>query len=124
MKFVSAQCKACPFRASSVPGWLGEYSGGGAVFKAIWHGEAFFCHTSGIDYEDLAWIEKAMQPDNGKLCVGGLVFANQIHAPKSPYLPIQIGREKVRLLDGIECMKAQEFIDHHPDWQARGDCAQ
>lgn len=68
MRFVPKQCKVCPFRPTSAPGWLGSYTAGD-VFRAIWHGAPFFCHSS-IKYEDPAWEAKAMK--SGKLCTGGL----------------------------------------------------
>lgn len=119
MKFIPKQCRECPFRRNSLAGWLGAYTAP-QVFETIWRGQAFFCHDS-IDYDDPDWCEKAMSdPKEGKLCVGGLEFANRIHAPtkmnREDYIqhPIVIeAREKVRLLKGIECMDAKEFLGHH-----------
>lgn len=117
MKFVPRQCKVCPFRATSAPGWLGDYTAQ-SVFSSIWKGEPFFCHDS-IDYTDPKWADKAVNSSrNGKLCVGGLAFANKILAPTRDVLPvILIGRERVKLID-VECMSPQEFGEHHPDWRA------
>lgn len=120
MKYVKKQCKQCPFRKTSAPGWLGSYTPS-SVFSSIWKGHPFFCHTS-IDYDDPEWLEKAMNPRSGKLCVGGLRFANMIHAPDHEmvgredytYFPIVIeARQKVRLREDVECMTPQEFGEHH-----------
>jgi hypothetical protein len=117
MKFVPIQCKQCPFRKTSAPGWLGDYDAG-TVFSSIWKGFPFYCHTT-IDYRKKNWAANAEK--NGKLCTGGLAFANLIGAPEREvqHPAILIAREKVKLVPGIECMTPQEFIEHHPDWKSR-----
>lgn len=110
MRFVPKQCKVCPFRPTSAPGWLGSYTAGD-VFRAIWNGAPFFCHSS-IKYEDPAWEAKAMK--SGKLCTGGLAFANQITAPNtSPHPQIVQARELVKKVKGLIVMRANEFGRHH-----------
>lgn len=116
MKFVPTQCKQCPFRKTSAPGWLGDYTAG-SVFSSIWKGFPFFCHTT-INYEDPMWEEKALK--KGKLCVGGLAFALRIKAPDHEIqdAAIRIARKKVELiLSEVECMTPQEFGEHHKDWR-------
>ncbi len=109
MKFVPSQCKQCPFRKSSAPGWLGAYDVG-SVFRSIWHGVPFFCHPS-IDYERPDWEERAMR--EGKLCTGGLVFANKMLAPESEHEAIRRARILVAGVPEIECMEPREFGKHH-----------
>jgi hypothetical protein len=116
MRFVKKQCKQCPFRKTSAPGWLGEYTAG-SVFSSIWKGFPFFCHTR-IDYKRKDWKERAMK--KGPLCVGGLVFANKMRAPEREiqHEPIRIAREKVRLIESsVECMDPKDFAEHHKDWR-------
>ncbi len=112
MRFVPSQCKVCPFRRTSAPGWLGSYDVG-SVFRSIWKGFPFFCHST-IDYEDEEWEAKAMK--GGKLCTGGLVFAHKICAPdrEIQHEPIRVARLKVLSVESkIECMDAREFQTHH-----------
>lgn len=109
MRFVPKQCVVCPFRPTSARGWLGAYSVGD-VFRAIWHGMPFFCHTA-INYERRDWEARAMK--NGKLCTGGLAFANNIHAPASPHPQIVRARELVKKVEGLVVMRAQDFGKHH-----------
>jgi len=112
MKFISEQCKVCPFRKKSAPGWLGSYNAGD-VFRAIWKGLPFFCHSK-INYKNKNWEEQAMK--NGKLCTGGLVFAKRIMAPDREIQHDQIRSARKAALvyeDQIECMTAQEFSEHH-----------
>jgi len=112
VRFVPKQCAACPFRPTSAPGWLGDYSVGG-VFRAIWKGFPFFCHTS-INYRNKDWEAKAMK--SGKLCTGGLLFAKKILAPDGEIQHQQIRDARLRVLsieNEIECMGAREFGDHH-----------
>ncbi len=116
MRFVPEQCKQCPFRKTSAPGWLGEYTAG-TVFSSIWKGFPFFCHTS-VNYKNKNWEKRAMK--NGKLCVGGLVFANKILAPdrEIQHEVIRIARGAVELIENqVECMGPKEFAEHHKDWR-------
>lgn len=113
MRFVRKQCKECPFRPTSLPGWLGSYTPSD-VFSATWNGEAFFCHSS-INYERKNWQERAMQ--NGKLCTGNLLFADKIRAPERliKYPEIRSARLKVMQYESeIECMDGRQFAAHHP----------
>lgn len=112
MKFVPKQCKQCPFRATSAPGWLGSYTPQ-SVFSSIWKGVPFFCHTS-INYEKPDWEAKAMK--SGKLCTGGLLFAHKIYAPDRQIQHEQIRDARLKVLkieNEIECMSPQEFMKHH-----------
>jgi hypothetical protein len=112
MRFVASQCKVCPFRRTSAPGWLGSYDAG-SVFRSIWKGVPFFCHSA-INYERKDWEERAMA--SGKLCTGGLVFAKKICAPdrEIQHEPIRVARLKVLAVEHkIECMDAKEFQAHH-----------
>lgn len=114
MRFSPKQCAECPFKPTSMPMWLGAYTPGD-VFRAIWKADPFFCHTT-INYEDKNWLDKAMV--KGKLCTGGLLFANLICAPASEirHEPIRIAR--LRVLDHsqeIECMDGKQFSVHHTD---------
>jgi hypothetical protein len=117
VKYVPQQCKVCPFRKTSAQGWLGGYTPA-TVFSSIWHGVPFFCHDS-IDYTKPNCIREAVRdPKKGKLCVGGLVFANKIFATQTTEYPLILeAREKVKLRTDIECMEPREFYEHHPDWQ-------
>lgn len=114
MRFVPKQCAACPFRPTSARGWLGNYSVGD-VFRSIWKGFPFFCHTS-INYRRPDWEARAMK--SGKLCTGGLLFAKKILAPDREIQHPQIRVARLKVLDieaKIECMGAHEFGDHHSE---------
>lgn len=112
MRFQKSQCKVCPFRRTSAPGWLGSYDVG-AVFRSIWKGFPFFCHST-IDYTRPDWESRAMA--NGKLCTGGLLFAHKICAPDREIQHEQIRSARLKVLgvaSKIECMDAEEFGKHH-----------
>jgi hypothetical protein len=115
MRFVPKQCKVCPFRKTSAPGWLGAYTLG-TLFSSIWKGFPFFCHSS-MDYERPDWEEHALtNPRAGKHCVGGLVFAHKIMAPdrEIKYPEVRDARERVlKIVDQVECMEPREFMAHH-----------
>jgi len=112
VRFIPEQCKVCPFRKTSTPGWLGSYDVG-SVFRSIWKGFPFFCHSS-IDYEQRDWEARAME--SGKLCTGGLLFAKKICAPESEiqHEQVRIARLKVLQIESkVECMDVREFQAHH-----------
>lgn len=71
------QCKQCPFRATSLPGWLGGYTAE-SIPPTLWRNIPFLCHPT-VDYDKPGWRERAER--NGKLCRGALVFANCMMAP-------------------------------------------
>lgn len=111
------QCRECPFRRNAVPGYLGDYTAA-TVFYTIWRNNPFFCHSK-INYEEDGWLEKAMH--NGKLCLGGLAFANKIRAPKNAESYKDEGsdaevikaRATIETRNDIDCMGAKEFLTHH-----------
>lgn len=115
MKFDTKQCAQCPFRKKSLPGWLGSYDAA-SIFRGAWDGEPFFCHTmiegkDGRGYEKKGWAERALR--NGKLCTGGLAFANLIPAPmRSPHVQVLKGRLRMKTIQ-VECMGPNEFREHH-----------
>ncbi len=111
MRFVSNQCKQCPFRPTSLPGWLGDYATG-EITDLTWKGQApFFCHTT-INYKSATWEKKAMK--EGKLCTGNLVFAKRMMAPQAQNDAIRRARIAVLAYeDQVECMGPVEFIKHH-----------
>lgn len=118
MKFVPNQCKPCPFRPTSAPGWLGSYTAG-SVFSAIWKGFPFFCHTS-INYRNANWEARAMK--SGKLCTGGLLFAHKIHAPDGEIKHEQIRTARLKVLDikdQLVVMAPREFGEHHQPIETR-----
>lgn len=108
MRFSGEQCKQCPFRRTSAPGWLGNYTPA-SVVSSIWKGFPFFCHTK-INYESKTWQARAMK--NGTLCAGGLAFANLLKVPRSAHAAIEKGREQIRCIE-VECMTVREFVAHH-----------
>lgn len=109
------QCPQCPFRKTSMRGWLGAYDAG-SVFSSIWRNMPFFCHPK-IDYEDPEWEAQAMK--DGKLCLGGLVFAKRIMSPMRadayPETDPEVLTARVLHQDrtDVECMTAREFGAHH-----------
>lgn len=123
MKFVPRQCDECPFHPDSMPMWLGNYTPA-EVFRAIWKADPFFCHTT-INYSKPDWLPKAMA--SGKLCTGGLLFANLIMAPDSEVKHEAIRSARLKVLsirESVSCMNGREFADCHNDenrkrWWAR-----
>lgn len=117
------QCPQCPFRANSLPGWLGDYTPQ-TVFQSAWFNQPFYCHTK-IRYEDPDWAAKAQA--NGRVCLGSLAFANRIMAPKraderfdaDDQLEIIRMRGGIEGREGIDCMDARTFGQRHdPDKRA------
>ncbi len=115
------QCPQCPFRPTSLPGWLGGYDAG-SIFQTAWFNQPFFCHTR-TSYEDPNWAAKAAK--SGRICLGYLAFANAAMAPKRvddrPELASTVEDQKliIRLRAEVEkrtdviAMKPLAFRDHH-----------
>jgi hypothetical protein len=119
-KACKVQCKECPFRHVCMPSYLGGYTAS-MVFNAIWRNVAFFCHPK-INYQDPKWEEKASK--NGRLCLGGLKFANMLMAPQRadayPETDVEVLRER-KLAEGrldIDCMDPKEFQRWHEEGKA------
>ena len=105
------QCPQCPFRKTSIPAYLGDYTVS-SVFKSIWHGQAFFCHTK-INYGDDNWLNKAEK--NGKLCLGGLAYAKKMLAPIREVSDPEVKKAREGYIEdgGVECMTPMEFMKWH-----------
>ncbi len=111
----TVQCPQCPFRPTSLPGYLGDYTPA-SIFESLWRGIPFFCHVK-VRYEDPKWLEKAQE--NGKVCLGSLAFSDQMCAPTRPDAypttdPIVLKlREENRGRTDIALLGTKQFMDWH-----------
>ncbi len=116
MKACKSQCAACPFRSTSLPGYLGNYQGPGHVHHSLWHKDPFFCHTR-ADYERPDWREELMA--NGKLCLGSLVFVGRTDYFPKPDDPAQRAAIDIAMRmyrskpTKFDVMGPREFMDYH-----------
>lgn len=78
-------CKECPFRRTSLPGYLGNSDP--TVFIATTQADVpMSCHMS-IDYEASDWREQIEHGD-AEYCEGALIFfANQAKLSRDPNRP-------------------------------------
>lgn len=108
-----SQCAQCPFRPTSLPSYLGDYTVT-SVMDAIWHNQPFFCHTK-IDYSRGRAMEQAHT--NGKLCRGSIAFADKLGVPLSGGDPQVVTARLVNQRhESVECMSPAQFADwHNPD---------
>jgi hypothetical protein len=119
MRLCADQCKVCPFRRTSAPGWLGGYRNL-EVVQAAWDGKPFFCHSR-MNYQRPNWLEYAMR--NGQLCLGFLLAIKRwkFPEPKDPlilkaYQDALVYESKVQILGhSLDIMTPQEFLLHHKD---------
>lgn len=115
-KACATQCRQCPFRSTSLKGWLGSYDGPGAVHSSLWHKNPFFCHTK-TNYQRRDWLEYAME--NGNLCTGALIFIGRdewFPKPDDPEIQraIQWAMEQYRASpEKFDVMEARQFMEHH-----------
>lgn len=120
------QCPQCPFRSTSLPGWLGSYDGPGGIHTSLWHKNPFFCHTR-TNYERPDWRERAMV--SGKLCTGALIFVGRdewFPKPEDPEIQSAIQWAMAQYTahpEQFDVMQGRAFMDHHQqawlDGQAR-----
>lgn len=112
-------CKDCPFRRSSMAGWLGSGDPDHFIDAALadeFGGEnpaatyAEPCHLT-VDYSDPEWRECA---DEQEACVGAAIFYRNVDRFKMPrerrrfemVRDVQPDHEKV-------FSTAEEFVEHH-----------
>jgi hypothetical protein len=112
----AVQCPECPFRHSSLPTYLGDYTAQ-SVCNSLWRNIPFFCHPK-INYSDPKWMEKADK--NGRLCLGSLKFANDIMAPKrlgaypgEEDAEVIVARALVESNQSVDVMPVREFMRWH-----------
>lgn len=73
-------CRQCPFRRTSLPGWLGSDSPEGFIANVMAE-VPLPCHST-INYRRADWSERWAAGRIGKLCRGALTFA--ANACKTP----------------------------------------
>lgn len=108
------QCAACPFRTTSMPGWLGAYRPEDVV-RAPWSGSTFFCHSR-IDYSDAGWRERADR--TGVLCRGYLLFRHAMLAPASADAEIRAAEAQAVTEANddpaaVDVLQGIAFVQHH-----------
>lgn len=114
-KACQTQCPDCPFRSSSIPGWLGAYGDPGAVYSTLWKGDAFFCHTR-TDYERPDWQARAER--NGQLCLGALLFVHDAEMPQPndpevrAAMAVAVAKREADP-EAFAVMSPRDFRDHH-----------
>ncbi len=100
------QCKECPFRKSSLAGYLGEASYNPHEFLSTTENDPIPCHMA-VDWEKEDGIDKQYKTP----CIGSLKFLkNTMRIPRNP--------EYAKLLKGITkdetvFEKKADFINHH-----------
>ncbi len=108
------QCKACPFRSTSLPGWLGSYTPE-LVVRALWAGVAFFCHSR-TKYTR-GWEERSER--TGQLCVGFLLARDRFPGcPASPDPEIRAAEAQAKAKfyehpEAYSVMAPPVFLAHH-----------
>lgn len=104
---LSEPCKQCPFRRTSLPGWLGSDSPEGFV-RNVMREVPLPCHST-IDYRDREWHTKWVNRRIGKLCAGSIIFAANCAKKPRPQSLIPVGKPDHELVFSTP----QEFIAHH-----------
>ncbi len=110
MKTTKTPCDICPFRRTSLPGWLGDYTPE-LVIDTVRRGDLFCCHGK-IDYEDEDWKKKlARDEDNIPVCAGSLIAMNQMCVlSRNPEI-MNLQRQVAKKFDILE--PRVEFPKHH-----------
>jgi hypothetical protein len=115
------QCGECPFRSTSLGGYLGSYDGPGGVHSSLWHGDPFFCHPK-IDYGQRDWLSRAME--SGHLCTGALIFVG-----RQEFFPKSADPEIARALawamaqyaakpERFDVLEPRAFVAHHSEGES------
>mgnify|MGYP001618446155 CR=1 FL=1 len=73
MKAVKKACNECPFRKTSLPGYLGPWPGPNELLDQAFSETGFVCHKTIVrDERTLQFKEKKF-----RLCAGSLICANK-----------------------------------------------
>lgn len=99
-------CERCPWRRTSVRGWLGDETPSGFLW-ATQREHHMPCHC-GVDYEKADWKESLVSSPH---CAGSLVFLkNNMQLPVDIVLRKMV--ERVEKSDEVFTW-GKEFLDHH-----------
>lgn len=105
-------CAGCPFRATALKGWLGQYSPH-EVIDTIRNEAPFLCHvhienTTGYHGDD--WLERAIDAGTAQHCAGALIFAKKMcKIPRDP-----VHAAAVRSIEPVEILwPPTVFLIHH-----------
>ncbi len=99
-------CGQCPFRRTSMPGWLGEGNPESFIVEISME-RPLPCHPT-IDYEDPHWFAQWEAQEVGSICAGSLIMAaNMGKRPRDPKFPKLPANKEIVFKSHLE------FIDHH-----------
>lgn len=100
-------CGECPFRRAAMPGWLGAGSPESFI-EAIQAEKPMPCHST-INYEDPNWATLWSRAATGKMCIGALTFAANMHKrARNPNAIPNVPRDIKTFFE-----TPKQFIDHH-----------
>ena len=102
-------CKECPFKPSSLGGWLGPDKPQEVLLQV--HGEGGYpCHMSTTAVQGMGL------PDSEILqCCGAVLHATKSHKSyrPGPLADMQRRLEREKISKGIEILGYKEFLEHH-----------
>ncbi len=99
-------CKVCPYRKTSLKGWLGDTYGKPELFlEQLELPDVHPCHSAVDDWDDDQQLEGAVR------CTGALQFMNN-GGKRSRYKPIEALQAQVGKNEEVFSWRP-EFIAHH-----------
>lgn len=99
-------CNECPFRRTSMPGWLGAATPQSFIVEISME-RPLPCHTT-IDYDARDWLRQWERQRIGFICAGSLIMtANMAKLPRDPEFPRMKPNTK------LVFARPDEFIRHH-----------
>ncbi len=96
-------CKECPFKRTSMPGYLGA-STTREFLETTMVDVAMPCHTT-VDYDSADWKENL---SDAKFCSGALIFFRNIYK-----LSRDSSRPRLQTNKGLVFGTPLEFLEHH-----------
>lgn len=105
-------CAECPFRKTSMRGWLGPDKPQDVLFK-VHTGEMYYCHMDvavKVEQAELSGVE--LDPDTVEHCVGALMHANKsCKRFRNPTLAA--AQDRLESQDHSQILDVREFSQHH-----------
>lgn len=100
-------CLDCPFRKSSLPGWLGDYTAE-ELYAIVMNEMPFACHMT--HDRDLKWEETGSK--EYPFCAGALMFMKQAgKLPRDKRIRDLVS--KVNREDCDNILSPPDFLSHH-----------
>jgi hypothetical protein len=109
-------CRSCPFRAESIPGWLGPFTAEQLEAHVKMDG-VFICHETITAMKKKGASDDTIE-EKGQHCVGFMRYMNAAAQLSRDDQRSQF-QNILRKKEDVPVLKARQFVDHHTNGMKR-----